>query len=49
MTEYIKTKIQQSDNIYKNYLRSYRNNQDFQCLQSVIDDASNNEMITTVI
>ena len=49
MTEYIKTKIQQSDNIYKNYLRSYRNNQDFQYLQSVIDDASNNEMITTII
>ena len=48
MTEYIKTKIHQRDNIYKNYLRSYRNNQDFQCLQSVIDDASNNEMISTI-
>ena len=41
MTEYIKTKIQQRDNFYKNYLRSCRNNHDFQCLQSVIDDASN--------
>ena len=40
-TEYIKTKIQQRDNFYKNYLRSCRNTHDFQCLQSVIDDASN--------
>ena len=41
MTEYIKTKIQQRDSIYKNYLKSYRNDQDLQCLQSVIDDVSN--------
>ena len=38
MTEYIKTKIQQRDNIYKNYLTSSKNNQDFQCLQSATDD-----------
>ena len=40
MTEYIKTKTQH-DNIYKNYLRSSKNNQDFQNLQSAIDDVSN--------
>ena len=40
MTEYIKTKIQR-DNIYKNYLRSSKNNHDFKCLQSAIDDVSN--------
>ena len=39
MTEYIK-KIQH-DSIYKNYQRRLRNNQDFQCLQSAIDDVSN--------
>ena len=38
MTEYIKPTC---DNIYKSYLRSTKNNQDFQCLQSAIDDASN--------
>ena len=37
MTEYIKTKIQQCDNIYKNYLRSSKNNQDFKCLLSAVD------------
>ena len=41
MTEYIKTKIQQRDNTYKNYLRNSKNNQDFKCLQSAIDDVSN--------
>ena len=41
MTEYIKTKIQQRDNIYKNYLKSSKNNQDFQYLKSAIDDVSN--------
>ena len=41
MTEYIKTKIQKHDNIYKNYLRSSKNNQDFKCLQSAIGDVSN--------
>ena len=40
MTEYIKTKIQQY-HIFKNYLRSSRSNQDYQCLQSAIDDVSN--------
>ena len=40
MTEYIKIKIQQLDNIYKNYLRSSKSNQDYQCLQSAIDDIS---------
>ena len=38
MTEYIQPTC---DNIYKSYLRSTKNNQDFQCLQSAIDDASN--------
>ena len=33
LTEYIKTKIQQLDNITKaSYLRSSKNSQDFQCL-----------------
>ena len=41
MTEYIKTKIQQCDNIYNNYLRSSKNKQDFQCLQSPIHDVLN--------
>ena len=41
MTEYIKTKIQQRDNIYRNYRRSSKNNQNFQYLKSVIDDISN--------
>ena len=41
MTEYIKTKIQQRGNTYKNYLRSSKNNQDFQCLQSAIVNVSN--------
>ena len=36
MTECIKTKIQH-DKIYKNYLRTSKNNQNFQCLQSAID------------
>ena len=38
MTEYIKTKIQQRDNIYKNYLRSSKNDQNCQCLKSATDD-----------
>ena len=41
MTVYVKTKIQQRDNIFKNYLRSSKNNQDFKCLQITIDDVSN--------
>ena len=41
MTEYIKIKIEQRDKIYENYLRSSKNNQDFQCLQSAIDNVSN--------
>ena len=40
-TEYIKTKIQQHDNIYKNYQKSFKSNKNFQYLQSAIDDASN--------
>ena len=40
MIEYIKTKIQR-DNIYKNYLRSSKNNDDFKCQQSATDDVSN--------
>ena len=32
MSEYMKAKIQQCDNIYENYLRSSKNNQDFQYL-----------------
>ena len=38
MTEYIKTKIQQCDNIYKNYLRSSKNGQNCQSLKSATDD-----------
>ena len=41
MTGYIKTKIRQRDNIYKTYLRSSKNNQDLQCLESAIDNVSN--------
>ena len=41
MTEYIKTKNQQHDNIYKNYLRSSKNEQYYLCLQNAIDDVSN--------
>ena len=47
MTEYIKTKIQQCDNIYKNYLRSSKNNQNFQYLQRAIDNVSNTICIRT--
>ena len=38
MTEYLKTKIQQRDNIYKNYLRSSKNGQNCQCLKIATDD-----------
>ena len=50
MTGYIKTKIRQRDNIYKTYLRSSKNNQDLQCLESAIDNVSNvkENVITTI-
>ena len=40
MTEYIKTRIQQRGNIYKHYLRSSKNNQNFQCFKSATEDVS---------
>ena len=37
----MKIKIRKHDNIYKNHLRSSKNNQDFKCLQNAVDDVSN--------